>query len=49
VLLEVIAAENPPVHLLLGTDALSLVRGKLAALATEIETWEKVSRSTDFS
>jgi NAD(P)-dependent dehydrogenase (short-subunit alcohol dehydrogenase family) len=49
VLLEVIAAENPPVHLLLGTDALGLVRDKLAALTTEIETWEKISRSTDFS
>jgi len=49
VLLEVIAAENPPVHLLLGTDALSLVTDKLAALTAEIATWEKVSRSTDFS
>jgi NAD(P)-dependent dehydrogenase (short-subunit alcohol dehydrogenase family) len=49
VLLEVIAAENPPVHLLLGTDALGLVRDKLAALTIEIETWEKISRSTDFS
>src|SRR5471032_524404 len=49
VLLEVIAAENPPVHLLLGTDALSLVRDKLAALTSEIDTWEKITRSTDFS
>ena len=47
VLLEVIAADNPPVHLLLGTDALGLVRDKLAALNTEIETWEKITRSTE--
>jgi len=47
-LLDIVAAENPPVHLLLGTDALTHVRGKLDALASEIDAWEQVSRSTDF-
>ncbi|MDE1994305.1 MAG: oxidoreductase [Rhizobiaceae bacterium] len=47
-ILEVIASDNPPVHLLLGTDALNLVRGKIAALSDEIAVWENVTRSTDF-
>jgi short-subunit dehydrogenase len=46
-ILAVIAAENPPVHLLLGSDALGLVRGKLSALEAEIRAWESVTVSTD--
>jgi hypothetical protein len=46
-LLKVIAAEKPPVHLLLGKDALALVRAKLASMAEEIDAWEAVSASTD--
>jgi NAD(P)-dependent dehydrogenase (short-subunit alcohol dehydrogenase family) len=48
-LLEIVAAKNPPVHLLLGNDALDLVKTKLAALNEEIEQWEPLSRSTDFA
>lgn len=46
-MLAVIDADTPPAHLLLGSDALKLVREKLAAMATEIDEWEAVSRSTD--
>ncbi|HBO1215541.1 TPA: oxidoreductase [Pseudomonas aeruginosa] len=46
-MLQAIDAENPPAHLLLGSDALGLVRQKLKALEEEIATWEKVTRSTD--
>jgi NAD(P)-dependent dehydrogenase (short-subunit alcohol dehydrogenase family) len=49
VLLKIVSAENPPVHLLLGTDALKLVREKINALKNEIEQWEEISRSTDFA
>ena len=49
VLLKVMAAENPPVHLLLGNDAVKLVREKLEALTNEINAWEEVSCSTDFA
>ncbi|MFM0625242.1 oxidoreductase [Paraburkholderia xenovorans] len=48
-LLEIVAAKNPPVHLLLGNDALDLVKTKLAALNEEIDGWEPLSRSTDFA
>ncbi len=47
-LLKIVEEPNPPVHLLLGTDALQLVRDKLASLGSEIDTWESLTRSTDF-
>ncbi len=47
-LLKVIEAEQPPVHLLLGRDALELVRAKLQSLSSEIASWESVTCSTDF-
>ena len=41
------ATERPPAHLLLGSDALELVRGKLETMQAELERWEATSRSTD--
>jgi hypothetical protein len=46
-MLAAIAADRPPVHLLLGSDALGLVRGKLSALEDEIRAWVNVTVSTD--
>ncbi|RDU99025.1 oxidoreductase [Trinickia dinghuensis] len=46
-MLAAIAADCPPTHLLLGSDALGLVRDKLSALAEEIRAWEAVTVSTD--
>jgi hypothetical protein len=46
-MLKLIASDNPPAHLLLGSDALKLVRDKLAQLEAEIAAWEDVTRSTD--
>lgn len=46
-ILTLIESEQPPAHLLLGSDALGLVREKLAAYSAEIDRWEAVSRSTD--
>jgi NAD(P)-dependent dehydrogenase (short-subunit alcohol dehydrogenase family) len=46
-MLAVIGAANPPAHLLLGSDALQLVRGRLDALAGEFAAWEEVTVSTD--
>jgi short-subunit dehydrogenase len=48
VLLKLLATDNPPVHLLLGSDALKLVREKLDSLASEIAAWEEVTLATDF-
>ena len=46
-MLAAIAADRPPTHLLLGSDALGLVRDKLSALEAEIRAWEPVTISTD--
>ncbi len=46
-MLAAIGAEKPPAHLLLGSDALGLVRGKLAAMGDELAAWEAVTVSTD--
>ena len=46
-MLDVIASDAPPAHLLLGSDALDLVRRKLLDLNAEIDRWEEISRSTD--
>jgi NAD(P)-dependent dehydrogenase (short-subunit alcohol dehydrogenase family) len=46
-MLTIITSPNPPAHLLLGSDALALVRDKLHRTAESIEQWESLSRSTD--
>ncbi|MEN5116930.1 oxidoreductase [Luteimonas sp. TWI662] len=46
-ILAMLDAPRPPTHLLLGSDALDLVRGKLATLEAELAAWETVTRSTD--
>jgi NAD(P)-dependent dehydrogenase (short-subunit alcohol dehydrogenase family) len=46
-MLAVIDSDAPPAHLILGSDALGLVRAKLSELAQEITTWEAITRSTD--
>jgi len=46
-MLTVIDCAAPPAHLLLGSDALGLVRDKLTAMAKEITAWEALTRSTD--
>ncbi len=48
-MLAVIDSDSPPAHLLLGSDALGLVRDRLTTFATEIDTWEALTRSTDSS
>jgi len=48
-IITAVQAEQPPVHLLIGGDALDQVRGKLDDLRRETDAWEKVTRGTDFS
>jgi NADP-dependent 3-hydroxy acid dehydrogenase YdfG len=47
-IIEAIKAEHPPLHLLLGADALDLARKQLAAMAAEFDAWETLTRSTAF-
>jgi hypothetical protein len=46
-MLSLVESDEPPSHLLLGSDALGLVREKLSLLSAEINAWEAVTRSTD--
>lgn len=45
--LALIASENPPPQLLLGSDALRLVSERIERLQNEIEQWKSVTLSTD--
>ncbi|ANN76300.1 oxidoreductase [Bordetella flabilis] len=46
-MLSIIDADEPPAHLLLGSDALGMVREKFSLLSAELDAWESVTRSTD--
>ena len=47
-IIEALKAERPPLHLLLGADALDLAHKQLAALRKDFDAWETLSRSTAF-
>jgi NAD(P)-dependent dehydrogenase (short-subunit alcohol dehydrogenase family) len=48
-LLRLIAANDPPVRLYLGDDALRIVGERIEVMKAEIKAWESVSRSTNFA
>jgi NAD(P)-dependent dehydrogenase (short-subunit alcohol dehydrogenase family) len=48
VIYSVAGTDNPPVNLLLGTDAVTLVRAKLTDLLKRIDALEALSVSTDY-
>jgi NAD(P)-dependent dehydrogenase (short-subunit alcohol dehydrogenase family) len=47
-LLHILDVPEPPAHLVLGSDALRLVRQARKAVDDDIRTWEALSRTTDF-
>ena len=47
-IIAAVKADHPPLHLLLGSDALRRAREKLDAVIEEIDRWEDLTRSTDF-
>jgi NAD(P)-dependent dehydrogenase (short-subunit alcohol dehydrogenase family) len=47
-IIEALKAKQPPLHLLLGADALDLARKQLAAMAKDFDAWETLTRSTVF-
>ncbi|MCH7629900.1 MAG: SDR family NAD(P)-dependent oxidoreductase [Proteobacteria bacterium] len=48
VLMQAILAQQPPLRLPLGRDALARIDGKLAAVAADIATWRAASEATGF-
>jgi NAD(P)-dependent dehydrogenase (short-subunit alcohol dehydrogenase family) len=47
-IIAAVNSDTPPLHLLLGSDALRRAREKLDAVIEEIDRWEDLTRSTDF-
>ena len=47
-ILTAVDAERPPLHLVLGSDAVRRTREKLATLAAEVDAWQQLSVSTDY-
>jgi len=47
-LIQVSEMEQPPVHLFLGSDALSLAREKATTMLDEMAKWRELSMATDF-
>ncbi|ONI79800.1 short-chain dehydrogenase/reductase [Actinosynnema sp. ALI-1.44] len=45
--LKVVGADKPPVHLVLGSDALRLVAAGRSAVEQDLRDWAELSRSTD--
>ena len=48
-IIAAVEAEHPPVHLVIGGDALDQLRAKLDDMRRETDAWESVTRSTDFA
>ena len=48
-MLKVALSDNPPAHLLLGSDAVRLVGEKMTSLQADFEAWNSVSLSTDMT
>jgi NAD(P)-dependent dehydrogenase (short-subunit alcohol dehydrogenase family) len=47
--LSILDVDEPPAHLVLGSDALRLVSAARSAVDDDIRQWETLSRSTDFA
>jgi NAD(P)-dependent dehydrogenase (short-subunit alcohol dehydrogenase family) len=48
-IIAAVRSDSPPLHLLLGSDALRRAREKLDAVIDEIARWEGLTRGTDFA
>ncbi|OBF01357.1 oxidoreductase [Mycobacterium sp. 852002-10029_SCH5224772] len=46
-IVDVVSADEPPVHLLLGSDCVAAVENKISELQADIDAWRHVSLSTD--
>lgn len=47
-IITALEADQPPLHLVIGGDAIDLIRKKITELQRDLDTWEDLTRSTDF-
>jgi NAD(P)-dependent dehydrogenase (short-subunit alcohol dehydrogenase family) len=48
-IISAVEADKPPVHMVIGSDALVQLHNKLDEMRREFDAWENVARSTDFA
>lgn len=46
---HITSIDQPPAHLVLGSDALRLINAARTAVDEDIRAWETLSRTTDFA
>lgn len=46
-ILNLLDSDNPPAHLILGSDALELIRDHVGRFSRDMSSWEVLTRSTD--
>lgn len=47
-MIEVVDSDNPPIRLALGADTVETIEGALEFMKAELDSWRKISISTDF-
>jgi NAD(P)-dependent dehydrogenase (short-subunit alcohol dehydrogenase family) len=47
-IITALEADRPPLHLVIGGDALNLIRKKITDLQQDLDTWEDLTQGTDF-
>jgi NAD(P)-dependent dehydrogenase (short-subunit alcohol dehydrogenase family) len=47
-IIQAVESPHPPMHLALGTDAMSLIQEKLEWVKTDLDAWQSVTVSTDY-
>ena len=48
-IIQAVESPHPPMRLALGTDAMSLIQEKLEWVKTDLDTWQQVTVSTDYT
>ena len=48
-ILKAVEADEPPMHLMLGSDALRRTREKMERFSGELDAWQTISASTDYA
>jgi hypothetical protein len=48
-IIKAVEIPHPPMRLALGTDAMSLIQEKLEWVKTDLDTWQQVTVSTDYT
>jgi len=47
-IIQAVESPQPPLHLVLGKDALKMIRGKLDRLHHDLDAWEPTTLAADF-